>query len=214
MTSIYGKTSYYTVTGRTTPYSFKIAYGTYTFVDVESNVDEKSKMPIESKMTIEIEPFYNASEYQKTGNGELFYIKWIVEDEGPYTAIREYPFIGFNMPEYNAIVTYGQVNGFAGSFFGYDMPWNNFEKDETTGKITYTKNPNKVWGFESSSTANYALNNESMVLHYNEDGVIDRLDTYFREYVRVDNPDTGVSSMMYVKEFTPNTVITCIEPRD
>ena len=225
MTSIYGKTSYYTVKARTTPYSFNIAFGTYTFVDGESNVDEESKMPIESKMTLEIEPFYNASEYQKTGNGELFYIKWIVEDEGPYTAIREYPFIGFNMPEYNAIVTYGQVNGFAGSFFGYDMPWNNFEKDEN-GKITYTKNPNKVWGFESSSKGDYEkYNYESMVLKYNEDGLITRLDTFFRQYVKTTtvttepdkkDPEKTVevtkTTTKYDNVFAPDaTVVECID---
>ena len=115
VTSIYGKTSYYTVEARTAPYSFNTAYGKYSFEDGDS------------KMTLEIEPFYNANEYQKTGCGELFYMKWIVEDKGPYTAIREYPFIGFKMPEYNAIVTYGQVNGYAGSFFAVDMPVYNEE---------------------------------------------------------------------------------------
>lgn len=224
MTSIYGKTSYYTITGRTTPYSFKIAYGTYTFVDGESNVDGESKMPIESKMTIEIEPFYNATEYQKTGNGELFYLKWIVEDEGPFTAIREYPFIGFNMPEYNAIVTYGQVNGYAGSFFAVDMPWNNFEKNETTGEITYTKNPDKVWGFQSSSTPTYTYDYESMVLYYDEEtGVINKLGTYFHQYVKTttvvpDDPNTEENEEATkivdgtINKFSPDTtVVECID---
>ncbi len=188
MTSIYGKTSYYTVTGRTTPYSFNIAFGTYSFVDGNS------------KMTIEFEPSYSATEYQKTGNGELFYMKWIVEDGAPDVKVREYSMVAFKEPDRNAIVCYGQLASNKDTYFGVDMG-------------SYGIDPNAFWGFHSSSTANYASNNEPMVLHYNEDGVIDRLDTYFREYVRVENPDTGVSSMMYVKEFTPNTVITCIEDK-
>ena len=199
VTSIYGKTSYYTVTGHTTPYSFDIAYGTYSFVDGDS------------KMTLEIDPFYNANEYQKTGNGELFYMKWVVEDKGPYTAIREYPFIGFHMPDYKAIVTYGQVNGYAGSFFSVDMPVYNEQ-----GNMV----PSKKWGFQSSSKASYEYDNESMVLKYDENGVINRLDTYFRQYVKTTtvstDPDTKEeivnTTTEYVNIFTPNTTtVTCID---
>ena len=181
MSSIYGKTYYYTITGRSAPY-YDIAYGVYEFTDGES------------KMTIEFEPFYNYS------YGLMFYMKWIVEDGAPDVKVREYPMVAFTEPDWNAIVCYGQVNGNSSTFFAYDI-------DRWAG------DPNAFWGFHSSSTANYAINNESMVLRYNEDGVIDRLDTYFREYVRVENPDTGVSSMTYVKEFTPNTVVKCIEDK-
>ena len=201
VTSIYGKTSYYTVEARTAPYSFNTAYGKYSFEDGDS------------KMTLEIEPFYNANEYQKTGCGELFYMKWIVEDKGPYTAIREYPFIGFKMPEYNAIVTYGQVNGYAGSFFAVDMPVYNEE-----GNMV----PSKKWGFQSSSKASYEYDYESMVLKYDENGVIYRLDTYFRQYVKtttvttdpVTKEEVTKTTTEYVNVFTPdNTTVTWLDKK-
>ena len=193
MTSMYGKTYYYTVKAKTTAYYFDVVGGIYEFT--EGN----------SKMTLEFEPFYNATEYRNTGCGELYYIKWIVEDNAPDVKVREYPMIGFKMPSYNAIVTYGQVNGYSGTFFNFDYD-------------NYGENPDKVWGFESSSRPfsdpmYYAT--ESMVLHYDkETGLINELATYFRQYVRetkvvVENGEEKVVvETTYPYSFTPAATVS------
>ena len=196
MTSLYGKTYYYTVTGKTTEYYFDVVGGVYEFTEGDS------------KMTLEFEPFYNATEYRNTGCGELYYIKWVVEDNAPDVKVREFPMIGFKMPSEKAILTYGQVNGYSGTFFNFDYD-------------NYGKNPDKVWGFESSSRPfsdpmYYAT--ESMVLHYGDDGKINSLATYFRQYVKetkvvVENgEEKTVVESTYPYSFTPAATVTYVEP--
>ncbi|MBO7263410.1 MAG: hypothetical protein J6U93_02670 [Alistipes sp.] len=197
LTSMYGKTTYYTVSGKTTEYYFNVVGGRYEFEEGTS------------KMTIEIEPFFNATEYRNTGCGELYYINWIVEDNAPDVKVREFPMIAFKMPSENAIITYGQVNGYKGTFFNYD-----YDK--------YGDNPDKVWGFESSSRPfsdpmYYAT--ESMVLHYDATtGVINELATYFRQYVRetkvvVENgEEKTVVTTTYPYSFTPAATVSYVEP--
>ena len=184
VTSLYGKTHYYTRTAKTTPYNFDLAFGTFEFVDGES------------KMTIEFEPFHNAS------YGLMFYMKWIVEDNAPDIKVREYPMVAFTEPQWNAIVCYGQVNGYSGTFFAYDYD-------------NYGGDADKVWGFHSSSTPTYNYDYESMVLYYDENGVIESLGTYFRQYVKtfvVNEKDETEVHTEYIKTFAPETTtITCLE---
>ena len=178
VTSLYGKTQYYSVTGKTTPYRFDWAFGTYEIVDGDS------------KMTIEFEPFYNSN------YGLMFNMKWVVEDNAPDVKIREFPMVAFTESEWNAVVCYGQVNGYSGTFFAYDI-------DRWGG------DPNKVWGFHSSSTSNYSYDYESMVLYdTDKDGIIDNLGTFFRQYVKTfvvnENDETEVVTE-YIKTFAPET---------
>ena len=194
VTSIFGKTTYYTVTAKTTPYYFNVAYGAYEFEDGNS------------KMTIEFTPFYNYN------YGLMFYMNWQVEEKGPYAIIREYPMVGIQMDEYNAIYCQGQVNGYRGTFFAYDFP---LYKSYDEKNEVFIKDPNSVWGFQSSSTPKYDYDYESMVLHYGEDGVINELASYFRQYVKtakvVVDPDTDeektVWETTYVNSFNPKTTV-------
>lgn len=178
VSTMYGKTQYYSISAKTTPYSFDWAFGTYEIVDGDS------------KMTIEFEPFYNSS------YGFMFNMKWVVEDDAADVKVREYPMIAFTEPEWNAVVCYGQVNGYSGTFFAYDI-------DRWGG------DPNKVWGFHSSSTPNYSYDYESMVLYdTDKDGIIDSLGTYFRQYLKTfvvnENNETEVVTE-YIKTFAPDT---------
>jgi hypothetical protein len=178
VSTLYGKTQYYSVTGKTTPYRFDWAFGTYEIVDGDS------------KMTIEFEPFYNSS------YGLMFNMKWVVEDNAPDVKIREYPMVAFTESEWNAVVCYGQVNGYKGTFFAYDI-------DRWAG------DPNKVWGFHSSSTSDYDYEHESMVLYdTDKDGILDSLGTYFRQYIKTfvvnDKNETEVV-INYIKTFAPET---------
>lgn len=194
VTSIFGKTTYYTVTAKTTPYYFNVAYGTYEFEDGNS------------KMTIEFTPFYNYN------YGLMFYMNWKVEEKGPYAIIREYPMVGIQMDEYNAIYCQGQVEGYRGTFFAYDFP---LYKSYDEKNEVFIKDPNSVWGFQSSSTSKYDYDYESMVLHYGEDGVINELASYFRQYVKtakvVVDPDTDEEKTVweptYVNSFNPKTTV-------
>ncbi len=178
VSTLYGKTQYYSVTGKSTPYRFDWAFGTYEIVDGNS------------KMTIEFEPFYNSS------YGLMFYMKWVVEDNAPDVKIREFPMVAFTESEWNAVVTYGQVNGYTGTFFAYDI-------DRWAG------DPNKVWGFHSSSTSDYDYDYDSMVLYdTDKDGILDSLGTYFRQYIKTfvvnDKNETEVVTE-YIKTFAPET---------
>ena len=178
VSTLYGKTQYYSISAKTTPYRFDWAFGTYEIQDGES------------KMTIEFVPFYNSS------YGLLFNMKWVVEDNAPDVKIREYPMVAFTEPDWNAVVCYGQVNGYSGTFFAYDI-------DRWAG------DPNKVWGFHSSSTSDYDYDYESMVLYdTDKDGILDSLGTYFRQYVKTfvvnDKNETEVVTE-YIKTFAPET---------
>jgi hypothetical protein len=122
-----------------------------------------------------------------------------------YKDVKKSRYVAFRMPEYNAIVTYGQVNGYAGSLFATDLGYYGDSKDA-------------VWGFESSSQSfDYPMhyNYESMVLYYDENGVIESLGTYFRQYVKtfvVNEKDETEVHTEYIKTFAPETTtITCIE---
>ena len=193
VTSIFGKTTYYTVTGKTSEYYFDVAYGTYELVDGDS------------KMTVEFKPFYNSN------YGLMFYMNWLVEEKGPYAIIREYPMIALTMSNYKAVYCQGQVSGYSGTFFAYDFPlYKSYDED----KKMFIKDPNSVWGFQSSSTSKYDYDYESMVFHYGEDGVINELASYFRQYVKTAKvvDDKTVFETTYVNSFKPETtVVTCIE---
>ena len=178
VSTLYGKTQYYSVSAKTAPYYFDWAFGTYEIVDGDS------------KMTIEFVPFYNSS------YGFMFTMKWIVEDGAADVKVREYPMVAFTEPQWNAVVCYGQVNGYSGTFFAYDI-------DRWGG------DPNKVWGFHSSSTSDYDYDYESMVLYdTDKDGIIDSLGTYFRQYLKTfvvnEKNETEVHTE-YIKTFAPET---------
>lgn len=185
VSTMYGKTQYYSISAKTTPYRFDWAFGTYEIVDGDS------------KMTIEFVPFYNSS------YGLMFTMKWIVEDDAADVKVREYPMVAFTEPQWNAVVCYGQVNGYSGTFFAYDI-------DRWGG------DPNKVWGFHSSSTPDYDYDYESMVLYdTDKDGIIDSLGTYFRQYLKTfvvnENDETEVRTE-YIKTFAPETTtITLVD---
>lgn len=193
VTSIFGKTTYYTVSGKTSPYYFDIAYGTYKFTDGDS------------EMTIEFKPFYN------NNYGLMFYMNWLVEEKGPYAIIREFPMIAFDMPDYKAVYCQGQVSGYNGTFFAYDFPlYKSYDED----KKMFIKDPNSVWGFQSSSTPKYDYDYEAMVFHYDDNGVINELASYFRQYVKTAKVvnDQTVFETTYVNSFNPaTTVVTCVE---
>ena len=183
VSTMYGKTQYYSISAKTTPYRFDWAFGTYEIVDGDS------------KMTIEFVPFYNSS------YGLMFTMKWIVEDDAADVKVREYPMVAFTEPQWNAVVCYGQVNGYSGTFFAYDI-------DRWGG------DPNKVWGFHSSSTPDYDYDYESMVLYdTDKDGIIDSLGTYFRQYLKTfvvnENDETEVRTE-YIKTFAPETTTITI----
>ena len=183
VSTMYGKTQYYSISAKTTPYRFDWAFGTYEIVDGDS------------KMTVEFVPFYNSN------YGLMFTMKWIVEDDAADVKVREYPMVAFTEPQWNAVVCYGQVNGYSGTFFAYDI-------DRWGG------DPNKVWGFHSSSTPDYDYDYESMVLYdTDKDGIIDSLGTYFRQYLKTfvvnEKNETEVHTE-YIKTFAPETTTVTI----
>ena len=193
VTTLYGKTHYYSITGSTTSYNFPYAYGTFEFVDGDS------------KMSINFEPFFNSN------YGLMFYMNWVVEDTAGEIEIRDYPMIAFTEPTYNAIVCYGQVNGYSGSFFAHDFAWYDYNAE----KDAMVKNPDKVWGFHSSSQSfDYPMHYdyEAMVLKYNpETGVIESLETNFRKYIKtfeVNENDETVVTPQYENFYPATTVIT------
>ena len=193
ITSIYGKTTYHRIEGKTAPYSFGMNYGTYEFVNGDA------------KMTIDIDPFYSADEFRSTGCGEMFYLTWIVEEGALDENAGKYPMVAFMMPEDNAIVCYGQVNGYYGSVFAKDLGSYTYNeevaanevlldedgepvKDDTNQPIKVTKKViNGVWGFHNTSSSfDYAMHydSEALVLYYDENGTINRIGTDFRKYFK------------------------------
>ena len=188
VTTLYGKTHYYSISGATASYNFPYAYGTFKF---ESG---------DSKMAINFEPFFNSN------YGLMFYMNWVVEDKAGEIEIRNYPMIAFTEPDYNAIVCYGQVNGYSGSFFAHDFAWYDYNAE----KDAMVKNPDKIWGFHSSSQSfDYPMHYdyEAMVLKYNPDtGVITSLETNFRKYIK---DFSGEDVVVMYENFDPaKTVIT------
>lgn len=200
VTSIYGTTQYYEASYKSDKYAFDIVIGTYEFKCGDST------------LRVDFEPFYNSSEYANSGCGELYYMNFILDEN--YKDVKKSRYVAFRMPDYNAIVTYGQVNGYAGSLFATDLGYYGDSKDA-------------VWGFESSSQSfDYPMhyNYESMVLYYNEEGFITSLDTYFRQYIRttkevVDAETEEVKNVVettYPYSFIPSsleggTTVTCVE---
>ena len=191
VTDIYGQTQIKTATFKSDKYSFDVVVGTY---EMQCG---------NSKLTVELVPFFNSNEYAKTGCGELYYMNFILEDE--FKDAEKFPYVAFREPKYNAIITYGQVNGYQGSLFAKDLGYYGDTKDS-------------VWGFESSSQSfEYPMhyNNEAMVLYYDKDsGVVTSLDTYFRQYIKtttevtteVTDPETGE------KEFVTETDVKTTYP--
>ncbi len=200
VTSIYGNTTILSDTFKSDKYAFDIVVGTY---EMQCG---------DSKLTVEFVPFFNSNEYASTGCGELYYMNFILDEK--FKDVEKFPYVAFRVPEYNAIVTYGQVNGYKGSLFATDLGYYGDSKDA-------------VWGFESSSQSfDYPMhyNYESMVFYYDEDGFITSLDTYFRQYVKttkeVVDPETKeaktVVETSYPATLIPSslengTTITCIE---
>ena len=207
VTSIYGTTQIITKTATTDPYAYDVVVGEYKFEYGDS------------KMYFNIEPFFSPSQYQdtfdketNTGCGELYKMYWISDPEkngkhGDFTIlqtqvekyeldIEEFPFIGFKMPEYNAIVCYGQISGFSGSMFAFDLGEFDGEAIDPTEEIkegvkTTTKTTKThAWGFRSSSTEKFNYDYESFVLYYDETGKITSIDTYFEIYERVTTKTT------------------------
>lgn len=201
VTSIYGKTYYYSVSAKTAPYTFDVAVGVYELTEGDN------------KIKFELVPFFANNYMDDPYCGELYYVNWMLDENSPYAEVEKYSMVAFRMPAYNAIVCYGQVFGYSGTFFAYDFPYLDYDSDNNA-----TTNPNKVWGFESSSEADYEFNYESMVLYYDEDGVVNELGTYFRQYLRettITTDENGEEKTevktTYPLVFTPDATVTCVE---
>ena len=201
VTSIYGKTYYYSVSGKTAPYTFDVAVGVYELTEGDN------------KIKFELVPFFANNYMDDPYCGELYYVNWLLDENSPYAEVEKYSMVAFRMPAYNAIVCYGQVFGYSGTFFAYDFPYLDYDSENKA-----TTNPDKVWGFESSSEADYEFNYESMVLYYDEDGVVEGLGTYFRQYLRettITTDENGEEKTevktTYPLVFTPDATVTCVE---
>lgn len=201
VTSIYGKTYYYSVSAKTAPYTFDVAVGVYELTEGDN------------KIKFELVPFFANNYMDDPYCGELYYVNWMLDENSPYAEVEKYSMVAFRMPAYNAIVCYGQVFGYSGTFFAYDFPYLDYDSENKA-----TTNPNKVWGFESSSEADYEFNYESMVLYYDEDGVVNELGTYFRQYLRettITTDENGEEKTevetTYPLVFTPDATVTCVE---
>ena len=227
VTNIYGTTQIITKTAKTDPYTYDVVVGEYKF---ECGND---------KMYFDIKPFFSASEYQDsfdpttgTGCGELYKMYWIADPEkngkhGEFTRLQdmsdkyelgidEFPFIGFKMPEYNAIVCYGQISGFSGSMFAYDLGEFPGEPVEPTEEIkdgvkTITNvTKTHAWGIRNSSTEKFNYDYESFVLFYDETGKITSIDTYFEIYERV-TTKTVTSTVKVDAEGRPQGAVEIVE---
>lgn len=221
MTSIYGKTYYYYAEAKTAPYTGPATLGLYEFTDGDS------------KMQIEVEPYFSSTYSMRyyldkitdDCDGQVYLLTFVgdtlkpEEDAEDQTPI-ELKFYGMYMPEFKAIVCYGQAIGYESyRLFGVGL-------DTYIDGTEEKGDPEKLWGYYSSSTSDYEYATESMVLYLNDEGKVAELATYFKKYYYwFENVPTGekdkngkdITEEKYFEEeltsFTPETTITLVEDR-
>ncbi len=178
ISSIYGKTDYYSTSAKTAPYTGTATIGVYEFVDGDS------------KMQIKVAPYFAAAyaeRYYVLGatdgcDGQVCLFTWLgdtmapAEDAEDQTPI-ELQFYALYMPAYNALVCQGQAMGYDnyGSLFGLGI-------DKYVDGTEKEGDPTKYWGYYSSSTEDFEYFTETMVVYLNESGAISKLATYFKKY--------------------------------
>ena len=178
ISSIYGKTDYYSTSAKTAPYTGTATIGVYEFVDGDS------------KMQIKVAPYFAATYAQRYYiqgvtdgcDGQVCLFTWLgdtmapAEDAEDQTPI-ELQFYALYMPEYNALVCQGQAMGYDnyGSLFGLGI-------DKYVDGTEKEGDPTKYWGYYSSSTEDFEYFTETMVVYLNESGAISKLATYFKKY--------------------------------
>ena len=207
MSSIYGKIYYYRYDGKTEKYDAKVNIGVYKFVDGDN------------EMQIEIKPMWEHTTY-----GQMYLLTFVGdtitldgEDEEPF----DLQFYAYYATKYNALVAYGDAVGYSANLFGVGL-------DEYVDGTEQEGDPEKYWGYYNSSKdfEEYdalAIKNESVVLYYDANGVINKLGTYFKKFYyynekvvtgQDDNGDDIVKEEYHEKflaEFSPKSVVTLVE---
>lgn len=161
MSSIYGKTVYYRYDGQTAKYNGAINIGVYEFVDGDS------------KMQIKVAPIWDHNTY-----GQMYLLSFVGdkivpedENEEPF----ELQFYTYFASKFNALVAYGDAVGYGSVLFGRGL-------DEYVDGTEKEGDPVKYWGYYNSSREDFMYSNESLVLHYDNDGFITSLGTYFKKF--------------------------------
>ncbi|MBQ8366802.1 MAG: hypothetical protein IJX40_06760 [Alistipes sp.] len=218
VTSIYGKTIYIRDDAKTDQYNGPAKLGIYEFEDGDS------------KMQIKVAPYflpqyaenYYIDEITDDCDGQAYLLTFVgdtlkpEEDAEDQTPI-ELKFYGLYLPEFDAIVVHGPALGYESyRLFGVGL--------DTYIDGTEEGDPEKLWGYYSSSTSDYEYSSEAMVLYLNEEGTVVELATYFKKYYywyedvptgEKDKNGKDITEEKYFEEtlteFTPNTTITLIE---
>lgn len=207
ISSIYGKIYYYRYDGKTEKYNAKVNIGVYKFVDGDN------------EMQIEIKPMWEHTTY-----GQMYLLTFVGdtitpdgEDEEPF----DLQFNAYYATKYNALVAYGDAVGYNANLFGVGL-------DEYVDGTEQEGDPEKYWGYYNSSKdfEEYdalAIKNESVVLYYDANGVINKLGTYFKKFyyynekVVTGQDDNGEDIVKeeyreeFLAEFSPKSVVTLVE---